>query len=443
MLMPMANRAFITINIVGDILNLYSDSLESKEMDRDTLTELVFQTIILSQDIIFSVTTDDMKKLSNDKDITENKKFLHPFSFEKNNLMMMMDGAKKKIKVDRKFNHLYTPDTNEFIFYDHSYDYGKRWVTDYYKLNDDIENTLQAASKKWRDPENIYFFKNSSPPLYSNGIIIRYHGELHLLINDVFHKIEEIPVKNGIYRYLIKNGDKYTPVTYEKTSWVIEESSSPLVSQKLRVFLDNNHSVKNNLVSKNINHQDVSPLTSYFNIQFDKKHNKYLKINDQYYQIKMPKYGSYYIKGPHDLLELQYIDNQYHLKSSSFDSICCFHKTPIRTFKGTLSDPHFFLDKKIIDDIRHIYSLPENQIKFDLNEMFRTMKDSENIDKAITINDIDYIFSDKKLIRIFSNGDDTYIIGDPSHDDKNILAYKNKFGDTYFKIPKTRKNGRV
>lgn len=439
MWIPTANRVFISASIVADTLNLYSDLLEGKKMDRDTLTDLLFQVTSLSKDIISSVTTDDMKKLSNDKDIAENQKFLHPFSFEENNLMMMISGSKKKIKVDKKFNHLYTQDTDKFIFYNHSYDYGERWATDKYQLNNDIEDMIKVASKTWQDPENIYFFKNSSPPLYSNGMILRYHGDLYLLINGVPHRAEEIPVKNGIYRYLIKNEDKYTPVIYGRTSWVIEESNSPLASQKLRTFLDDNHNAKNNLVSKNINHQDVSPLTSFFKIQSDKKSNKYLKINDQYYLIKTSQYGSYYIEGSHDLLELKYSDHQYHIKNSPFEDVFRFHKIPINTFKGTLSDPHFFLDKKVIDEIRRIYLLPENKIEIDINEIFKTMKDSNNIEKAITANGIDYILSDNKFIQIHSNGDDTYILGDPNNDNRNILIYKNQFSNTYFKIPKTKR----
>ncbi|MCS3433286.1 hypothetical protein [Klebsiella sp. BIGb0407] len=440
MWIPMANRVFITTNIVGDILNLYSDALENKEMDPDILTELVFQLTSLSKDIISSVITDDMKKISNVKNIADNKKFLHPFSFEKNNLMMMLAGAKNKVRVGRKFNHLYSQDTGEFIFYDHSYEHDERWSTDKYQLTDNIKNTFIEAAKTIQDPENISFFKNSSPPLYSNGIILRYNGELYLLINGVLHKAEEIPVKNGIYRYLIKNGDTYTPVTYGETSWIIEEGSSPLASQKLRVFLDNNPGVKNKLVSKNINHQDVSPLTSSFMLQFDKPSNKYLKINDQYYMMKTSMYGGNYIEGPHDLLELRYNDdNQYHIKKSPLEGICCFHKIPINPFKGTPSDPQFFLDKIVTDDISHIYSLPENQIKFDRTEVFKTMRDSKNIDGAIKINDVDYIFANEYFTEIHSNGDDTYILGDKKNDDKNVLVYKNQFGDTYFKMPKIRK----
>ena len=436
MWIPMVNRAFISINIIGDILNLYSDSLEGKEMDQGTLSDLIFQATILSKDIISSVSTADIKKLSSDENIGKNQKFLHPFSFEENNLMMMMDGIKNKIKVEKKFNHLYSPETEGFIFYD----YNERWITENYNnLNINIKNSFEAANKAWNDPDNIYLLKNSSPTIYENGVIIRYKGELFLLIEDVLHRVEEIPVTDDIYRYVIKNNDKYTPVIYQKKSWVFEESSSPLASQKLRMFLDNNHIVKNNLVSKNINHQDVSPLVQYFHFQFDKESNKYLKINDQYYIIKTSPYGNYYIEGSHDLLELQYTDHQYHIKDSPLDDICCFHKKPINTLKGTLSDPHFFLDKKVIDDIKRIDSLSENKIKIDINEMFRTMRDSKNIDKAITVNGIDYILCDDKFIQIHSNGDDTYILGDPKNDDKNILVYKNQFGDTYFKIPRTRK----
>lgn len=436
---PMVNKVFISTNIVGDILNLYSDALEDKEMDPDILTDLVLQITNLSKNIISSASTDDIKKLSNEKDTAENGKFLHPFSFEKNNLMMMINGSKNKIKVELKFNHLYTKETDEFIFYDHSYDYDKRWTTDKHQLKDYIKNTFKAAVKNWKNTENIYFFKNSSPPLYSHGIILRYNDELHLLINEVFHRVEEIAVRNGIYRYLIKNDDKYTPVTYGETSWVIEESSSPLVNEKLRTFLDNNHSAKNNLVSKNINHQDVSPLTSYFKVQFDNKSNKYLKINDQYYMMKSSLYGSNYIEGTHDLLELQETDGKFIIKNTPLDDICCFQKIPIDVFKGTLSKSQFFLDSIVTDDISRMYSLSKNKLKFNEAEILKTMIDSKDIDGAIKINGIDYVYSNEYFTEIYSNGDDTYILGDPKNDDKNILVYKNQFGDTYFKIPKTRK----
>jgi len=435
MWIPVTNRAFISANIVGDILNLYSDALEGKKIDAGTLSDLALQIVFLSQDIISSISTADIKKLSNNN-IGQNKKLLHPFFFEKNNLMMTVDEVQNKIKIEKKFNHLYDSENDGFIFYD----YNECWMSENYKnLNIHIKDSFEAANKVWNDPENIYFFKNSSPAFYENGVIIRYRGGLYLSIKGVIHAIEERELTDDIYRYVIKNGDEYTPVIYQQTSWAFEKSSSPVASHKLCVYLKNNHSARNNLVSKTINHQDVSPLARHFNFQIDKNSNKYLKINDQYYMIKTSKYGKYYIEGSHDILELQYANHQYHIKRSPLDNTCCFYRKPINTFKGTLSDPHFFLDKKVLDDIKRIYSLPENKINLDINEIFRTMRDSKNIDKAITANGIDYILCDDKFIQISSNGDDTYIIGDPKNNDKNILVYRNKFSDTYFKIPRKRR----
>lgn len=425
--------------VVAFILEAYSDALEDKEVNMESIEDLNSRLVGLSKDIISSISTKDIDRLSKKNDHQETKDMMKSFVYKDNELILNLE-YNKKIKLQKKFNHFSDPDSNGFIFYD----YEKKWVIDNdVKLNNHIKESFEYSMKRWEDIENVYFFKNSSPNMYGNGVILKYNKDLYSLINhesknSELYKIVEIKLSDTVFRYLIAEDDELIPIIYEGESWCFEKSTNHYVSEEIVNFLMHNNKIKDKLVSKNIRHQDVSPLTPGREFQFDKDFNEYIKINDQYFMIKISQDTSYYIEGPNDLLMLQRGGDGFYIKESLLDGICCFHKEPLNKIKGMPSDEQFFLDNTVIKDINVFNSNSESKTIIK-NIVDNHMKVSPNIKGAIIDEGVNYLYYKDSLIQINSNNDDTYTLFDPNDSGNNILIYRNSRSDTYFKLPRNKK----
>ena len=431
---PRLNKFYFVVKVVASLLETYCDALDGKDFNINNIEDINSRLLGLSKDVFSSIKTKDINKLSKTPDLKEIRNMIRFLKYKDNHLTINTVNN-KEVKVQKKFNHFIDSESHNFIFYDHE----KKWnIDNNEKLNSHIKDVFEVAEKKWQDKENIYFFKNSSPDFYGNGVIIRYHGELYILINDNFHKVDEINLTDNVFRYVIKDTNR--PIIYKGERWDFEDRSSHSVSKELEGFLSDNHKIRNNLVSKNIGHQDVSPLTMSRDIQFDKDFNEYIKINNQYYRVKEYQDAGHYIEGIYDIMPLQLINNKHHLKNSFLDDICCFHREPLNTIQEVSDNNKFFLDNTVTSHLKPLYHTYNTKDKIIIKDISGNLvKDSPDIDGALLFDGINYIKYKDSFIQIHSNGDDTYILGDREDSNNNILVYKNQASNTYFKISSERK----
>ncbi|MBS0849643.1 hypothetical protein [Citrobacter sp. JGM124] len=432
---PGYNRAKFLVKLVASLLESLSDALDGKDIDINNILDLNSQLTGLSKDVISSIKTKDVNSISKDTNREKIKNIIAPLEFKKSELIINTSHG-EKIKTERKFNHLFDSKKNGFIFYDSE----KKWTVDNnIKSNEYIRETFELAKESWKDTENIFFFKNSSPDIYGDGIILRYNGDIYTLIDGSLYKTTEIQLTDTIFRYVIKDNDKFLPIAHRGEAWFFEESKSPAASDDLDSFLKNNNKINNMLISNHIKHQDVSPLTPGRDIQFDKDFNEYLKINNKYYKLSRSIDTSHYIEGEHTLLALELVDNQFHIKESLFDGICCFHKEPINIIEEINQDGVFFLDNTVTSKINS-FKFQSNRLNTISRKDVTTVhfKKSEDIEGAITINDNSYIYYKHDFIKAHSKYDGRYILGDETDDFSNIFIYKNIGSRTYYSIPKTK-----
>lgn len=431
---PGYNRLRFATKFVAGLLELYSDVVEEKPANTDTINDLHSQLISLAKDAISSLLTRDIERISKSTNKEEIKDITKPLEYQNDNLMIT-DHNGKKIKTQRELNHLYDPDSNGFIFYDHQ----KKWFVDNnVESNHYIRETFQKAMEVWKDTENISFYKNSTPEYYGNNIIIKHNNDIYALINNDFYPIDEIPLTDTIFRYFI-NKNTELPMTRGENGWVLEDQNSYSSSLKLQSFIKNNMAMKNTLISDHISHRDVTPLTLDGDIQFDKNLNQYLKINGEYFLIKKYQDASYYIEGSHSTLALQMIDNEYHIKESFFDGLCCFHKESLSMLPGVNQEGNFFLDNTVTSHIKSIkFSSNSKNIMTQEDVIEVDFTPSPHIEGAISNSGYDYLYYDNMFIHIHSNEDGTYILGDINDNKNNIIIYKNTESKVYFKIPKSR-----
>lgn len=433
--LPGYNRFRFICRVVSSLLETYSDALDNRDFNMDNIDDLHTRLLGLSKDAISSITTKDINEASESDSNIKVKNIIGALEYKKNELIVNIGEQGKKIKIKKNLNHFSDKENNFFIFYDHK----KNWFVEKdIKFNNHIKEMIEKSKTFFHNPNNIYFFKNSSPEIYGNAIIIRYEGNIYSLINDEPHKIDEINLIDNVFRYIIKDDDNLVPIIYKGENWDFEEISSPSASEELVSFLTYNHKIKNNLIDKSIGHQDVSPLTPGREIQFDKKFNEYLKIENQYYPIKQSQDTSYFIDGSHDFLPLQYINNKYHVVKSYLDEICCFHKEPLGTVEDLPSKEQFFLDNTVINHMERIISLPESKMRIK-SVRSNYIENSRDIDGAFFFNNENYIIYKDDYIPIYSNGDNTYILGDRDYNEHNILIYKHEDSNTYYKMPINKK----
>jgi len=432
--LPGYDEARFVTKLFNAILEFYTDKLEGKEYNQDNFDELHSLLIEIVKDIISTFTTPDIVKLA--KSTKKMNNIIGSFGYKGDDITLKIDYPKKTIKLQKKFNHLFSSDGEGFIFYD----INKKWMIDNDKmLSKRVKEVFERSGDIWKDKNNIYFFKNSSPNFYGKAIIVRYHENIYALINNGFYKIEGVKLKDDAFRYFIKDSDKFIPIVSKGGKWVFEEMSSHLVSQGLHSFFINNPKVRDSLVSKIIEHQDVTPLTVGRDIQFDKNLNQYLKVNNEYFMIKKSQYNNYYIEGSHDILLLQMVNNEYQVRNSFFDGICCFHKEPLSTLTGVNQGDKFFLDNAVASYIKGIRFSPDSQDSMTAKDAMKLdFIRSPHIDGAVTNRGNDYFYYDDVFIRIHSNDDETYTLGDIHDNKNNIVIYKNTDSDTYYKISKNR-----
>lgn len=431
---PGYNRVQFITRVISTILRALSDYLDGKEIDVEEVIDLQNSFLGFSKDILSTANTRSINEMSKNTAGKKEKDFLSSFEYKEDALIINTGSHGRHIKTEKKLNHLADAENNGFVFYD----YEKKWSIDNdIKSNNHIRDTFKKSRDTWKDEENIYFFKNSSPNLYADAILLRYHGEIYTLVNNELHRTNEIQLTDSVFRYTLKDNHEDLPIIYKGESWYFEEKISPVVSPELKSFLINNDEITKKLVSSHINHQDVSPLTPGRNTQFDKHHNEYIKINNNYYKLTKSKDTSYYIESSHDLLALQLIDDKFHIKKSFFDDICCFHKEPINTIPDVNQNDMFFLDNSVTSAIAStdFWSHNNNFLIFDDHHKVHLTK-SENIDGAVVNNGFNYIYYKNKLIKIHSNDDDSYILGDTEDNNKNIKLYKNPESNTYLKASK-------
>ena len=431
---PGYNRLRFITRVISSLLETYSDALDGNDLNMNNIEDLNTRLIGLSKDVISAISTKDINRIIKNPDIKETEKIIKSLTYQKDNLMIIIGPDGKKVKVQKKFNHFSDPERNGYIFYDDD----KKWfIYDDLKLDNHIKDTLRKSSAVWPDIENIYFFRNSSPSFYGDGIILRYHGELYSFIKNELYKVTEAEITDTVYRYLVEDNHKQRPIIFKGEEWVFEEQTSPFASKNLYELLSDSYNIYNKLVSDTISHQNVSPLTPGRDIQFDSSFNHYIKINDQYFRIKTSLDTSYYMEGTQDLLALQGTGNTLNIKSSLLDDTCCFHKEPLNKIPSMLPDDNFFLDNTVIN---HIKSISIAQSKTGIKNIISNhMKVSPDIKGAVTDEGVNYLYYQNNLIKIHSNNDDTYILGDREESEENILIYKNMASDTYFKLPVNRK----
>ncbi|MFT8211091.1 MAG: hypothetical protein ACMZI0_11825 [Symbiopectobacterium sp.] len=255
---------------------------------------------------------------------------------------------------------------------------------------------------------------------------------VYALVGNVFKPVIEIKISENIFRYMARSDKGYMPIIQRAGKWIFEREHTPFASETLISFIQSNKKVKNELISGQIQHNRVGPLSMVRKYQFDKGHNKYLKIANEYFELKVDSSLLMYLEGGGcGVLPLKYHNGKFYIKPSFLSGIYSVTKLPLEIITFNYYGSIYYFDNTIATIIAN------SDIFIDAVSLegFHSYEYSKNIDGAIIFEGVEYIPYDNKLIRITANGDDTYILGDSSAKDKSIIICKNPKSTTYFLMP--------
>ncbi|MFT8211087.1 MAG: hypothetical protein ACMZI0_11805 [Symbiopectobacterium sp.] len=278
--------------------------------------------------------------------------------------------------------------------------------------------------------------KNSSPVFYGDAILIRNSYELHVVIDKTIFPAQEFQINERVFRYLALENIVYLPIIQREGRWGFESKNTPAVSDTLIDFLSDNN-VKIRLIRKEIKHSDVGPMTSAKSFQFDKDHNRFLKINNGYYRVKQDKFGSMYINGDYDILPLKETDGRFYINSHISHGQYSCHKEVLQKPNLFSNHKNYYFDNSVLQAVSGEQLLknakPFLDVYLSLESKFSA---SSDIDSAFFINDNDYFLYQDKMLVVKQLGGDYYTFLDDINSEGNIYLYKNKKSNTYYLLKK-------
>jgi len=416
----------------SNLLDIMADNIDNKKISVEK-TETLINSSLSFLNILVSSLPPLQKKMADD----EINSLTKPISFSKNELYIHTKKPDKFIKTRQQYSHFIDAKNGNFLFFDKS----NGWIENKnMRLNYMIKKTMRLADKNWGNKNELDFIKNKSPGFYQDAIFVRDGKSSYVLINEKFTPVKEVRYNDRDYRYMIGDHlNEYTiPIIYKGGKWYPEDETSLAVSDSI-INLVREQKIKNKLSSPQIKHSDVSPLTLGRQTQIDINNNKYLKIDNQYYLLKMDNSASYYIEGQQSILPLAKKQGKYTIRTRSSDGIIGMSREKIINHLPGLIDKEIFFDNSVLVELKKSNLLKMNLLRTghypekisNLNMM--DISHSKNIDGALSLRGIDYFNINGFLIKVKSYGDDTYTL---FTDDKNIFPiiriYKNIRSNTYY-----------
>ena len=426
-MIPVVRDVQFCISLLGHLFTMTSYAVDEKELDLSVYNDLedaVNDVINLGKSIFSSVSTQNIEGGDNLKKIPN---MIQNINFKKNKLTVNLDESKRFSFVDRAYSNLVDNVTKGYIFYsNHGWHlHHKIHLTD--KIKKAIEKKHPDAYKK-----NEFNIKiNSSPELYGDGIMIKTNGLTEVMIDEALYHVSEMHVMDNIYRYVARYNEQYMAVVHSSGQWELEKTTSPYVSENIFSLISRNEKIKRHLLSDNISHADVTPIRPSTRFQYDDKKGKYLKINNEYFSFKESTEFSDYIEGGYDILPMIFSDGEYHSQTDITGNMYNVYRRKLDPGSSENNNEGYFLDSSIVKSIQK-NKLTKNAEVISTNDKENLMAlRSTEIDGAISIDGVNYLIYEDKLIKIISESDEVFFLGNKS----NVKIYKNERSRTYYLIP--------
>ncbi len=413
--------------IMAYSFDMVADNLENKELSLDSSNKVFNLLIGLVKDMVSSLSTQQIKDMDSSNTDSEIKSMIKNIKYKDNKLMIETNKPNEIVYVTTKYNNFVDEESEKALYYDP----GNYWyISKNEILANEDQNSLKINGYELYGSD-ISIIKNSSPKLYGDGTLIRSDGIMKVLVEDQLYHVSEMYVRDRIYRYVAHRNDGYTPVINIGGKWFFENKNTYTVSDELASFLDNDKKIKSKLISNNIIHADVTPIRFSTKTQFDEHGDKYLKVNDGYYLLRDYVHYSNYIEGEYNILPVEFNNERYNHADNIFGDMYNYYQKEINVFPGINEEKKCYLDSSILKKMseKKMFEEVEDFISLDKLKSKHVLKPSE-IDGAISIDGVDFIIFDNKLIKITSNNDDTFLLGN----NIKIRAYKNTKKNIYYYI---------
>lgn len=424
---PLYGRGRAVFSIAAYCLDTVADGLDGNDLSLETVSEIDVLIRGLVKDIVSSLSTQQVKEMDSSKNDSKIKKMMEKIKFKKNKLTIKIENPNETVYVTKNNNNFVDEKSKKTIYYD-SKNYW--YISKNEVITNEGQNILKVNGYELYGSD-ISIIKNSSPELYGDGMLIRSDGIMKVLVKDQLFHVSEMYVRDKTYRYVAHLDVGYTPVINTGGYWYFEKESIYSVSDELALFLGSDKNIKSKLISNNIIHADVTPMRPAKSVQFDGHGNKYLKFNNEYYLLRDYVHYSNYIEGKYDILPVEFNNGRYYHANDVFGDMYNFYQKEVKVFPGINEEIKCYLDSSILKKMTEnkIFEEGGDFISLEKLKSEHVLKPS-GIDGAISVDGVDFIVFDNKLIKITSNDDDTFLLGD----NLKVRAYKNTKKGIYYYI---------
>ncbi len=435
-------------HIIAYLLNMIADQIDQKNLSIDDVSGVLDEVNSLFKGVITSLPTFNVERIKSGKGIDKIHTMLKDVKFIDNKLYIQTKEPSKLVEVDTLHDHFFYKKEGYIL------DYTKHWTINYdHDFSIRVNKMISNAYKSLGDKSEITYFKNSSPTFYNDALVLANKDGLFVPLVQTrkgvkFVSVEEVKFNDRDYRYLVQkdpnkiDSEHLIPIVFYGGRWKFEGETSPALDEAIVGYIKDNEYVKNKLVSKNIKHSDVSPMTLGRNVQFDSEGNHYLKIDNQYFLLKMDTSGSSYIEGDLDILPLanyksNKVDGEYHVRRKE-EGIISMSRAEVIDHQSKSFYNGVFLDESITNEIKMFDTGLLQNIN---DENIKGMSHSTKIDGAINFENEDYFNIGNSLVKVREMGYDIYHLGDDKYMGQSVVIYKNDRSNTYYLQKSLTKNG--
>lgn len=433
-LIPDINNLQTGLQIASGVLELMADDIDGKELSVDNIASVNDGLISLFKGVVSGLASEQMSKMKERPDSI--KAMIEKIRYNHGGMTIQMEVPNKQIEIKEIYNHFANAENENFLFYNEN----DNWVVNNnIDFTHTVKKTLEKANKFFLGEKDLMFIQNSSPKFYQDAIIVNDGKQLYILVGNEFRTVREVKFNNDDYRYLMTENvysqphDSLVPAIYKGGKWYAEDKTSRAVSNELLECVSRYDKISNKLVSKNIKHRHISPLTLSRDIQFDKWNNKYIKINDEYFLLKMDNAGSVYIEGKRHKFSLAKMSGRYYPKTYERERLLAISKTELTKPSMLQTNKKIFLDGSVEMELRKKFIRNGNQQRRRIYLSKESeMLHSKIIEGAVHFENEDYFLYSDCLINVRSNGDDTYTLRFTKDTENEIMVYKNAKSNTYY-----------
>ncbi|TKI04588.1 hypothetical protein [Martelella alba] len=426
---PYYNNARLIARITAKALNVISDALKENMLSDDHISAITFDMVSLSKNLISSLETKHQNSLADLSKKNSLTKMVEPIKYNKNKLIIETDKPKRHWEIDRRFNNILIKDSRQIMFFDAQ---AEKWrIHENTLFNHMHKKNILLAEQVFSWDRDLSCLLNSSPQYYNDAILLRNREQIYALVDARFIHIKEVVVNHDIYRYMgrtqtsAENASPFLPIVTRGGEWVFEENTSPLVSQALEINFHRNARTNQRLVSDQISHTDVTPMTLSQKLQYDNILHSYIKISNNYYHLQYGFGGQWYLQGEHDIMPLKKKYNQFYQKETFFEDIIEIYREDITGPYGSSNSEKAFIDNSVIFQIKNKKLMDDAFTHIDVQRagfIHGTLHASDNYD---------YLPYRNRFFRITDHGDDTYTLSG-SKGRPTIHVYKNSKSNTFY-----------